>query len=118
MTTNTTGSELSPLDQIRQTETNITRQIAAARVSVGRSVEDARIQATQIKRQAQEKGWREGHAVYNDILLQAEEKAHIIVAHAKQWADEIQLKAEQQMEQAVKQAVLIVIDPEGNVEDR
>jgi H(+)-transporting ATP synthase subunit D len=37
----TTGSEeLSPLDQIRQTETNITRQIAATRVSAGRSAEE------------------------------------------------------------------------------
>ena len=113
----TTGSEeLSPLDQIRQTETHITRQIAAARVSAGRSAEEARLQAEQIKRQAQEEGKRKGKAVYEEILLRAGEEAQSIVTQAKNRSTEMQRRAEQRMEAAVSLAAKIVIGSENNGE--
>jgi vacuolar-type H+-ATPase subunit H len=113
----TTGSEeLSPLDQIRQTETNITRQIAAARVSAGRSAEEARLQAEQIKHQAQEDGRRKGQAVYQEILLRAEEEAQAILSQEKHRSAQMQQTAEKRMDSAVSLAVKIVIGFENNGE--
>lgn len=113
----TTGSdELSPLDQIRQTETNITRQIAAARVSAGRSAEEARLQAEQIKRQAQEEGKRKGQAIYQEILVHAGEEAKAITAQAKRRSAEMQRVAEQRMDEMVSLAVNIIIGFENNGE--
>ncbi len=113
----TTGSEeFSPLDQIRQTETNITRQIAAARVSAGRSAEEARLQAEQIKRQAQEEGRRKGQAAYQEFLLCAGEEAQAIVTQAKLRSAEMQRRTEQRMEAAVSLAVKIVIGSENGGE--
>lgn len=113
----TTGSEeLSPLDQIRQTETNITRQIAAARVSAGRSAEEARLQAEQIKRQAQEEGRRKGQAIYQEILVRASEEAQAIIVQAKRRSAEMQRVAEQRMDEVVSHAVKFVIGFENNGE--
>lgn len=45
-------NELSPLDQIRQTEAEVTRRIAAAREAAELNVVKARTEATHLKNQA------------------------------------------------------------------
>lgn len=109
MFTPKTKAELSPLDQIRQSEAEVTRQIAAARESAETKVAEARAQATQLKRQAREAGSRAGQASYREILTTAEEGAQVIQAQANQRARELRRKGETRMEEAIRRAVALVI---------
>ena len=102
-------SDLSPLDQIRQTEAEITRHIAVARESARRSLETAQKEAARIKNQAGEDGFREGQAHYQKILLEAEEEANELVAQANRLAGELGRKGNLIMEEAVQATVRIVI---------
>lgn len=110
-----TGSELSPLDQIRQIETDIAAQIAAARVSAGRSIANARSQAIGIKNQAQEAGLQAGRERYQEIIEQAEREATVITEEARSKADAMRERGHQLMEEAVLLAYHLVI---GQEEDR
>ena len=102
-------SDLSPLDQIRQTEAEITRHIAVARESARRSLETAQKEAARIKNQAGEDGFREGQAHYQEILLEAKEEAKELVAQANRSAGELGQKGGLKMEEAVQATVRIVI---------
>ncbi len=64
--------QFSPLDQIRQTEAEITRKIAAAREAAEQVVVKARLDASVIKKQALEDGNREGQSQYREILIRGE----------------------------------------------
>lgn len=103
------NSELSPLDQIRQREADVTRRIAAARESAGRSIDRARRDATRIKHQAGEDGAREGKERYRAVLLQAKSEADAIVDQAHKLAEDIEQRGKRRLEEAVCQAVDIVI---------
>ena len=94
-----TKAELSPLDQIRQSEAEVTRQIATARVSAEAKVADARAQAAQLKRQAKDAGSRTGQLRYKEILATAEEEAQIIQAQANQRAHELLRRGENRMDE-------------------
>lgn len=109
----TTGSELSPLDQIRQIETEIAAQIAAARVSAGRSIARARAQADRVKDQARENGLRAGQARYQEIVAQAEQEADRITDEAHSKADAMRRRGRQLIDEAILQAFLLVSGQEG-----
>ena len=101
--------ELSPLDQIRLIEAEITRKTVAARENAeGRFVE-ARVQAARIKNQAREEGTRAGKVRCKEIVSGAEEEARVITAHAQNQANTLQQKGHSRMEMAVEYAVSIVL---------
>jgi vacuolar-type H+-ATPase subunit H len=102
--------DLSPLDQIRQTEAEVTRQIAAARKSAEQIVDDARRQAASLKREAWDVGTQEGQALYNTSLSKAEEEARELIAEAQDQAKKLRRRGKERMQMAVSQAVHFVIN--------
>ncbi len=103
------SSELSPLDQIRQAEAEMNRQIAAARESAAAIVANARRQAEQTRRQAHEDGKREGLNRYREIVAQAEEEARAITAQANIRAQELHRAGQNRKEQGVRYAIDLII---------
>jgi vacuolar-type H+-ATPase subunit H len=104
---------LSPLDQIRQAEAEITRKIVTAREAVEHAIAEARTQAALLKKQAQETGTREGQICYTEIVAGAEEEARGFVTHAHDQASELQLKGQARMEAAIREAFSIVLGLRG-----
>jgi vacuolar-type H+-ATPase subunit H len=107
--------ELSPLDQIRQTEAEVTRAVAAARQAAEQLVAKAHLQAEEIKEQARVAGVLDGEARFKQMTSSAEEEARIIIAHAQQRAKELRRKGEQYMDRGVHHAVDMVIGLGGEV---
>ncbi len=105
----TSKTELSPLDQIWQTEAEITGRIAAAREEAGQMVVKAQSQAMQIKIQARETGRRRGQAEFGNIVTQAEEEAGGIISLANSQAEDLQIKGQRHLLEAVNQAVQIIL---------
>jgi len=107
--------ELSPLDQIRQIESEMTRRIAAARENVEEILENARRQSADLKRQANEAGVQEGQAHYKDIIAEAEEEARSFIAEASARSVEITRRSQKRMSTAVVHSVNIVVGLAGNM---
>ena len=103
------GLELSPLDQIRQTEAEVTRKIAAGRKAAEQIVEQARRQAEAVKKDAWENGTREGQARYQTSLSNAEEESRALVAEAQDQADKLRRRGAKRMLLAVHRALNFVI---------
>src|SRR3972149_5007494 len=104
---------LSPLDQIRLAEAEITRKIVAAREASARRAADARAQSTLLKKQAHDSGNREGQIRYKKIVSKAEEEAQTIVAHAHNQAEELRRKGQARMEAAIQEAIHVVLGLKG-----
>ena len=112
----TSTNGLSPLDQIRMVEAEITRRIIAARESSERHIADARAQAALIKKQARETGERAGQIRYKEIIARAEEQAKVILAQAHHEADNLSRKGQSRMERAIEEALDVVLGVEGGRE--
>jgi vacuolar-type H+-ATPase subunit H len=112
------GNRLTPLDQIWQTEAEITRQIAAARQEAEQILANARSQIRQIKNQAREAGHREGKAQYRQTIAEAEEEAQALIAQANSRAEDMCRKGQQRMEMAVRTAVSIITGMEGEIKNQ
>ena len=106
-------NELSPLDQIRLAEAEITRKVIAAREASERAMTDARTQSTALRRQAHEAGTRTGQIRYKEMVSRAEEEARTIVEHAHHQANELRRKGEARMEAAIQEASRIVLGLKG-----
>jgi vacuolar-type H+-ATPase subunit H len=102
-------SGLSPLDQIRLFEAEITRKIITTRQASERSLAEARAQAALIKKHAHESGEHEGQIRYKAILSEAEEEAQAIVGHAHNRAAELHQRGSARMELAIQEAIRIVL---------
>jgi vacuolar-type H+-ATPase subunit H len=102
-------AELSPLDQIRLCEADVTRRIAAARQAGEESLAKARSEAANLKRQAKERGLRKGQVQYQEVVSGAEEEAQALVAKAQKRASELLQRGEQKIELAVQKAVNFVL---------
>lgn len=113
----TSLSGLSPLDQIRLVESEITRKIAAARELSERAVAEARAQAARLKKEARETGAREGQIRYKEIVAKAEEEARGILAHAHNRASELKRRGQVRMEAAIQEAIGIVLGLRGGNAD-
>ncbi len=113
MADQTSASELSPLDQIRLAEAEITRKIVTAREATERTIADARAQAARLKKEAHEAGTREGQIRYKEIVSKAEEEARAIVAHAHNQASDLKRKGQARMEAAIQEAIGIVLGMKG-----
>ena len=107
------ANELSPLDQIRLVEAEITRKIVAAREASDRSVADARLQASLVKKQAHESGEHKGQIRYKEIIAEAEDEARTIVAHAHSHAEGLRRKGCARMELAVQEVINTVLGGKG-----
>ncbi len=108
-----TAGELSPLDQIRQTESEVTRQVAAVRESAEQTVAEARNEVKELLKEARTTGSCRGETRYKEIVSQAEEEARGIVAQAQSRAEELHRKGKLRMSTAVDYAVSLVIGLEG-----
>jgi len=105
--------ELSPLDQIRQAEAEITRKNVAAREQAERAIAKAHERATLLKKQAYESGTRDGQIRYKEIVSKAEEEAHAIVELAHNQATELRRREQARMEPAIQEAVSIILSLKG-----
>lgn len=106
--------DLSPLDQIRQTEAEVTRKIAAAREHSEQILRDAHRQANAIKREASEAGRQEGEARYRTIISRTEEESRAIVAEAKAQARKLRKRGQGRMHTGVRLAINFIIVQEEN----
>jgi vacuolar-type H+-ATPase subunit H len=101
--------ELSPLDQIRQSEAEVTRKIAAARETAVHTLEAARKEAAQIVAQARDEGLQDGQVLYHEILLETENEAKKLIELAQEEVRELSKRGDKHMEKAIQQIVDIVI---------
>jgi len=113
-----TEAQLSPLDQIRQTEADVTRQIAAARETAECKVVEARNQVKGLLEDARATGSRQGQMHYKVSLTKAEEEARALVAQSHNQAKDLRHKGERRMSSAVRHAENLVIGLDGSSEDK
>lgn len=117
MADTTPDLDLSPLDQIRQTEAEVTRKIAAARKAAEQILEDARRQVAALKQEARDAGTREGDARYRAMISKAEEDARALVEEAQYQAKLLRRRGQRRMPVAVSSAVNFVINLAEDVEE-
>lgn len=110
-------AEFSPLDQIRQTEADVVRQIASAREAAGHTVAQAKTQAKDLLGDARQIGGREGEKRYREIVSNAEEEAQAIIAQARKRAERLRRRGRQRLAIGVRQAMNVVIGLEEAGED-
>jgi len=101
--------DLSPLDQIRQTEADVLRKTAASRKTAEDILETARLQSEALKREAHESGALQGQARYKELISKADEEAQILVEEARKLADKLRRIDQTRMQAAAIYAVDIVI---------
>ncbi len=101
--------DLSPLDQIRQTEADVLRKTAAARKTAEDILETARLQSEALKREADESGSLQGQARYKELISKADEEAQILIEEARNLADKLRRIGQTRMQAAASYAVDIVI---------
>ncbi len=106
--------QLSPLDQIRRTEAEVTRLIAAARESAEQAVAKSRAEATELKNQARVDGQFEGQAKYREIISKGEEEASALLVQAQRQADFLHRKGEACLKEAVQSVVNMIVDFKGD----
>lgn len=114
MTSKRSEIDLSPLDQIRQTEAEVIRRIAAAHQAAEQIIGDARQEAARIKKQAGDVGHLEGQARFKEIVSKAEVEAQALIIQAQQQAEELRRRGDQNMDRAVVQVVQIILGLEGD----
>lgn len=107
---------LSPLDQVRQVEADITRKVITAREASEHNAANTRVQAALLKEQAREMGEREGQIRYKATIAKAEEQSKEIIAQAQHEADNLRRMGQIRMEHAVREALSIVLGLKESVE--
>ncbi len=109
MSDQTSEIDLSPLDQIRQTEAEMTGKIAAARQNAEQILKDARLQAEALKQDARKAGHLEGQARYRALISKTEEEARTLISEAKMQAKKLRLMGQERMRAGVLMAKKIII---------
>lgn len=110
----TTADGLSPLDQIRLAEAEITRKVVTARESSEQNAANVRAQSALLKKQAGETGEHEGQIRYKEIIAKAEEQVELIIAQAHNEADDLRRKGQTRMEWVVNEALNIILGLKGS----
>ncbi|MEJ2597991.1 MAG: hypothetical protein P8Z00_06625 [Anaerolineales bacterium] len=113
MSDSPTQSEFPPLDQIRKAEVEATRRIAEARGIAEQAITRANSQAELLRIKAREAGQRDGQAVYQEIIDEAEEQAEELIALAQRRAEDLRRRGELRMGIGVSQAIKLILDLEG-----
>ena len=101
-------AQLSPLDQVRLAEANVTRKVAAALKNREHSLTKTKAQAKLLLDEARQRGEREGQIQYREIVSEAEEKARAVRAGANHEAEELRLRGSRKMGVAVRRVVNII----------
>jgi vacuolar-type H+-ATPase subunit H len=109
--------ELTPLEQIRRAEDEAARRIAAARRAAETTWQEAKVQATDLKRQADEAGRREGEAQRQEIIRGAQERARALVAEAQRRAEALRHQGELHMDMGIRHALSVVAGQGEQAED-
>lgn len=110
--------KLSPLDQIRLAEADVTRKIAIAREERERTLAYASEEAKKLLDEAQESGKRKGITRYREIIDEAEEKAQAILAGSEHQAEELRRKGSWSMDIAVRRVIHIITGMEEGARER
>jgi vacuolar-type H+-ATPase subunit H len=100
---------LSPLDQIRLSEAEVTRRVAAARQSAEESLAGARAEAANLKKQARERGLQRGRAQYQVVISNAEENSQVMVVKARQRSEELSQRGGRRIDETVQKAASIIV---------
>ena len=101
--------DISPLDQIRQTEADVLRKVAAARKTAEEILENARLQSEAIKREAHETGTLQGEARYKELISKADEESQALIQEARDMADKLRRLGQSRMQAAAGYAVEFVV---------
>lgn len=110
-------AQLSPLDQIRLAEAEVTRKIAIARKDREHTLANVQAQAKILLDEARENGKRTGRTQYREIVSEAEEEARAILAESDHRAEEIRRKGSRYMDIAVRRVVNIITGMEEDTAD-
>ena len=105
-------AQLTPLDQIRLAEVNVTRKVAAALENSDHSLTNAKTQAKLLLDEARQKGKHKGQIQYREIISEAEEKARAVRAGADQQVEALRQKGGRKMGAAVRRVVNIIAGSE------
>jgi len=101
--------ERSPLDQIRQVESEVARSIADARNRANDTAKEMSAQADDIKHKARSEGRREGEQHYQEIITEANMAAERLLEQAHTQAEELRQTGKSQINAAARFAVDTVI---------
>ncbi len=104
--------ETSPLDQIRQAEAEVTRQVVAARRAAQEQENDVRRKISSLKSEARLQGEQEGKVEYRQRVTEAREEAQVLVSEARKRAQDLRRRGDQWMAVAVRRAIEIVLGEE------
>lgn len=110
----TFASGLSPLDQIRLAESEVTRKIVTAREVSEHTIAETRVRAALLKKQGHEAGTRDGQIRYKQIISNAEEEARMIVEQARKQADGLRQKGQARMDMAIQEVISIILGLKGD----
>jgi vacuolar-type H+-ATPase subunit H len=108
-------AHLPPLDQIRQTEAEVTRELVQARQTAGKIVQDAQNQAALVLQEARIAGENEGRTRYKEVLKKSEDEAAAMVAGARQQADGLRKTGKIHMESLVGRIVKFITGMEEGI---
>jgi len=111
------NNELSPLDQIRNTEAEITRKIAAAQEKSKQKIAQAQREAQELLKMAKDKGYLHGQVRGKEILAKTEVEAKAIVEKANKQAENFRARGQKQMGVVVQFAMEFILGVEGVNED-
>ena len=113
-------AQLSPLDQVRLAEANVTRMVAAALENNEHTLMEAKAQAKLLMDEARQNGEREGRNQYREIISGAEEEARAVRAVAVHRAEELRKKGNRRMNIAVHRVINIItgMEEEGEANER
>ena len=101
--------DLSPLDQIRNTEAENSRRVAAAREHAALTLQQARSSTARMLADAREAGRKEGEMQRRVRLDEARGEAEAITTRAQQAAKELQRVGRRKMNSAVIYAVRLIL---------
>lgn len=101
-------TRLSPLDQIRLAEAEVTRKIAAARRDCEEILADAKAEAQVLLDSARARGKRRGQVRYREVIAEADEEARGIRAGAEHRANMLRAQGKGRMGLAIHEVVNIV----------
>lgn len=105
--------ELSPLEQIRHMEAEVTRRVASARQAAEKVVVQARTKAAQQRMEEREAGRREGQERYQASITSAEDESRQILSQAQEQVDALRKRGEARLYAVVNQAINIILGVEG-----
>jgi vacuolar-type H+-ATPase subunit H len=105
----TSQATSTPLEQIRQAEVEISRQIAIARKSAEKLVADAQLQADRLKEKALEDGHIAGQKAAEEYLAQIHSEVSRMIVQAQIQTEESCRHGFEHINEAVEYAILFVI---------